>query len=79
MKSDRRLPRRNQKLGRRFAYYSLYAWSVPTIIVVFGQIVDNVKGLSEHIYQPQFGIFKCWFHSKCSQLFYYLGAIINNN
>lgn len=57
---------RSQKLGRRFIFYSLYAWSVPTLIVLFGQIVDNVRVLAKFISQPGFGTLKCWFHSKAT-------------
>lgn len=73
--NDRRLPRRSHQLGRRFIYYSLYAWSVPTLIVLFGQIVDNVRGLANHISQPGFGTLKCWFHTPGSFYIFLYGPM----
>ena len=61
-----RFQMRSQKLGRRFIFYSLYAWSVPTLIVLFGQIVDNVRVLAKFISQPGFGTLKCWFQCKAT-------------
>jgi hypothetical protein len=53
-----------QQLGRRFIFYSLYAWGVPFIIVLVGQILDNIKNLPPNIVKPGFGQLKCWFLSK---------------
>ena len=54
-----------RSVSTRFVWYSLYAWSVPLIIVVVGQILDNVAGLPESVLRPQFGLYKCWFSGKC--------------
>ena len=55
---------RIQQLGRRFVFYSLYAWCVPFIIVIVGQILDNVNDPIPNIIKPGFGEMKCWFSSE---------------
>jgi hypothetical protein len=57
--------RQNQQLlGRRFMFYSIYGWGVPFVIVIIGQILDNVEGLPENTIKPQFGVESCWFCKK---------------
>ena len=53
---------RNQ-LGRRFIFYSIYAWCVPFLIVIIGQILDNTNS-PDYIIKPGFGGLKCWFASN---------------
>lgn len=58
-----------QHLGRRIIFYSIYAWGVPFIIVLVGQILDHVKNLPQHIVTPGFGEVKCWFFGKLPPFF----------
>lgn len=55
---------KQDRLDRRFVYYSLYAWTVPMLIVGFGQVVDNVRSLSKSLIGPGFGLKTCWFFCK---------------
>lgn len=55
------LRRDRNHLGRKFAFYSIYAWGVPLFIVVFGQILEQLPNLPRNIVKPDFGRFKCWF------------------
>lgn len=64
-----------QHLGRRIIFYSIYAWGVPFIIVLVGQILDHVKNLPQHIVTPGFGEVKCWFFEKEAFLIYLYGPI----
>lgn len=51
------------QLGIRFICYSVYAWSVPLVIVSVGQILDYyVDDLPRYIVTPQFNGIKCWFN-----------------
>jgi hypothetical protein len=50
-----------QLLGRRFFFYSGYAWGVPLFIVIIGQILDNGSNLPSNVLKPGFGIKYCWF------------------
>ena len=59
--------RQNEQLmGRRLCFYSIYAWGVPLLIVIIGQILDNIGDLN--IVTPDFGKRHCWF-GKCRLLF----------
>jgi hypothetical protein len=51
-------------LGRRIIFYSIYAWGVPFIIVLVGQVLDHLKNLPQHIVTPGFGEVKCWFFGE---------------
>ncbi|XP_057366331.1 LOW QUALITY PROTEIN: G-protein coupled receptor Mth2-like [Daphnia carinata] len=64
-----------QHLGRRIIFYSIYAWGVPFIIVLVGQVLDHVKNLPQHIVTPGFGEVKCWFFEKEAFLIYLYGPI----
>lgn len=59
----------SKKEKRRFFLYSLYAWGVPAIIVIVGQILDNVRGLPDWVVKPQFGLLKCFFSGKTRNQF----------
>ena len=48
-------------IRRRSLFYSIYAWGVPLIIVIIGQILDNNSDLPSNIVKPGFGIKQCWF------------------
>ena len=50
-----------EKLRRRFIFFSLYAWGIPLIIVVIGQIFDNLPDLNPDAIRPNFGQEACWF------------------
>lgn len=61
----RRLRRTFSDLPRtssRFVYYSLYGWGVPSVIVIVGQIMDNIKNLSTDVIKPHLGVWTCWFY-----------------
>jgi len=49
--------------GWRFVIYSIYAWGIPLIIVLIGQILDFIKTESDddEFIRPNFGFTKCWF------------------
>ncbi|XP_046644908.1 G-protein coupled receptor Mth2-like isoform X2 [Daphnia pulicaria] len=64
-----------QHLGRRIIFYSIYAWGVPFIIVLVGQVLDHLKNLPQHIVTPGFGEVKCWFFEKEAFLVYLYGPI----
>ena len=56
------------KIGHRFAFYSIYAWSVPLIIVIAGQIIDSeeeseiaTEGASTKSGPGLGSANKCWF------------------
>jgi len=59
-------------LGFRFFVYSLYAWGVPIIIVLIGQILDHTSNLPESIIKPNFGNPRCWFEDKARSLMAYV-------
>lgn len=52
------------KIGKPFVGYSLFSWGIPAIIVVVGQIFDEIK--SERFVRPGFGEEACWFSSNRS-------------
>ena len=53
-----------QLMGTRLCFYFTYAWGVPLLIVITGQILDNVNDLPSHIIKPGFGKYRCWFERK---------------
>ena len=53
-----------RRIGRRFAWYSLYAWGMPLVVVVVGQVLDHLPDLSDRVVRPEFGVKKCWFHGN---------------
>lgn len=55
---------KRRRLGLTFILYSLYGWGVPLVIVVVGQILDNMRNLPVVIVKPNFGLHKCWFGCK---------------
>lgn len=55
---------RQQILGRYFLFASIYAWGVPFVIVLVGQILDNTINQPSHVVVPQFGVLHCWFFGK---------------
>ena len=57
--------RGRQHLGRRIIFYSIYAWGVPFVIVLVGQILDHVN-VASHVVKPNFGVVKCWFSGTLS-------------
>lgn len=59
-------PRKSRKgqLTKRFIYYSLYAWGVPLVIVLIGQILERKKTPDSTFVTPGFGTFKCWFSGE---------------
>lgn len=57
---------RRHRLGPRFVVYSIYAWGVPTLIVLIGQILDNSADLPNNIVKPNFGKPRCWFEGEFS-------------
>ena len=59
-----RSSRNRHRLGRRFIWYSVYAWGLPLVIVAVGQILDNVPTT---ILRPNFGVVKCWFAGEQKQ------------
>lgn len=67
-----RSSRNRHRLGRRFIWYSVYAWGLPLVIVAVGQILDNVPTT---ILRPNFGVVKCWFADRMSMLAYFYGPI----
>ena len=48
-------------VGKRLFFYSMFAWGVPLLIVITGQILQNVDELPSNIVTPGFGLKKCWF------------------
>ncbi|KAI9563478.1 hypothetical protein GHT06_010941 [Daphnia sinensis] len=76
---DLRLPSSrtgHNHLGTRFICYSIYAWSVPFVIVSVGQILDyHVDDLPSHIIRPQFDGTKCWFNDKAASWIYLYGPM----
>jgi len=45
--------------------YSIYAWGIPLIIVLVGQILDWIAIEAENeMIRPKFGFLKCWFMCK---------------
>ena len=52
---------KEEQMGRRLFFYSIYAWGVPLLIVIIGQIMDNAKNLPSNIVKPEFGMLSCWF------------------
>jgi len=73
---------RRHRLGSRFVFYSIYAWGVPTLIVVIGQILDNSPNVPNNILKPEFGVTRCWFKDDNSTIAYLygpIGAIILSN
>ena len=53
------------KFGWRFVIYSVYAWGIPLIIVLVGQILDWIEtGADDETIRPKFGFLKCWFMCK---------------
>merc|ERR1740128_1413470 len=63
---------RRHRLGLRFVVYSIYAWGVPTLIVLIGQILDNSPDLPDYIVKPNFGKPRCWFEDDPKSLMSYL-------
>ena len=63
------------RLGVRFVMYSLYAWVVPFLIVLLGQILERSQ-LPEYIIRPRFGKIKCWFSgaSKSPRRHFYIAC-----
>ena len=45
------------------------------MIVLVGQILDNMKNLPPNIIKPNFGGLKCWFSSRESFLAYLYGPV----
>lgn len=64
------------QLGIRFICYSVYAWSVPLVIVSVGQILDYyVDDLPRYIVTPQFNGIKCWFNGVAASWIYLYGPM----
>ena len=57
------------QLIRRFLFYSAYGWGVPSVIVLVGQILQNVGNFSDYVVTPGFGIETCWFYGKFLNLY----------
>ena len=55
----------HHQLGATFIFYSLYAWGIPLVIVVVGQILDNLPNVPNYISKPGFGMGSCWFPRNC--------------
>ena len=50
------------QFGWRFVIYSIYAWGIPLIIVLVGQILDLIElGADDETIRPKFSVLKCWF------------------
>ena len=56
------LKKNGKQIDRSFIFYSIYAWGVPFVMVLVGQILDHLKDdLPSNIIKPDFGVLKCWF------------------
>ena len=62
--------------SRRFVYFSLYAWIVPSIIVAFSVIIDNVQTETDlRNFQPRYGNGACWMTSRNGVLILFAGPL----
>lgn len=52
----------------RLHLYEIYAWGVPTIIVMIAAILDYIG--DENVLRPRFGEKNCWFYGKLKKIRY---------
>jgi len=70
-------PQWNRNSKRRCLMYSLYAWGVPSCIVIMGEILDLFTDLG-----PKFGQVSCWFSDNTAlavNLYIPIGVLITGN
>ena len=62
--------------SKRFIYFSLYAWVVPSIIVAFSVTIDNVNTeTSLNNFKPRYGDGACWMTSRNGVLLLFAGPL----
>ncbi|GLH07186.1 G-protein coupled receptor Mth2 [Gryllus bimaculatus] len=61
--------------GRRLLYYSLFAWSGPTIIVTITVALNYSPGLPDWLQKPEIGLYSCWFSPTWAKFFYHYGPV----
>ena len=66
----------SNETSKRFIYFSLYAWVVPSIIVTFSVIIDNVNIDSDlKNFKPKYGDGACWMTSRNGVLLLFAGPL----
>lgn len=66
----------SNETSRRFIYFSIYAWVVPSVIVAFSVIIDNLEIESElQNFQPRYGDGACWMTSRNGVLLLFAGPL----
>lgn len=65
-----------KKVNRTFLWYSFYGWGAPFVIVLVGQLLDNISNMPAYIIVPEFGRRKCWFDGPKSILVYLYGPVV---
>ena len=66
----------SNETSKRFVYFNLYAWVVPSIIVTFSVIIDNVHTDSElKNFKPRYGDGACWMTSRNGVLLLFAGPL----
>ncbi|KDR07201.1 probable G-protein coupled receptor Mth-like 1 isoform X2 [Zootermopsis nevadensis] len=58
-----------------FIFYSLYAWFVPLLFMVFSVSMDLMPTIPSSYLKPNFGEKKCWFSSEDAELHYFYGPV----
>lgn len=60
---------------RRFLWYSVYAWTFPTVIVSISMVMDLTPTVPSAYLKPNFGLQSCWFNSDKAALPYFYGPV----
>lgn len=67
-KKTKNMRQKDPPMGKRLFFYSIYAWGVPLLIVMTGQILQNVDELPSNIITPGLGLKKCWFGKRSKNI-----------
>ena len=66
----------NEK-SKKFLYFSLYAWLIPALIVIFSIVIDNIESESGlQNFKPGYGDGACWITSQNGVLLFFAGPLI---
>ena len=66
--------------NKTYAFYSLYAWGVPTLVVALALIFDYIDILPE--YRPEYATNLCWINNQYGLVLFFLlpqGAVVLEN
>jgi len=67
------MPKETEK--KFFIFYSVYAWCLPIVLVVFSMVFDLMPIIPSSYLKPNFGDNKCWFSSEDAELPYFYGPV----